>query len=239
MAEAVTAAALHEARDVAPDVKIETDTPIGRAAPRLLDATEGAELVVLGNRGRGGFAGLLLGSESQRVAIHAPCPVVIVRGRGDVTDGPVAVGVDDSPAADHVLRTAFEEAAGRGCGLAVVQSYLPPIPLWLRNVPAAEVDTPDQDAEERARLDEMVAPWRTKHPQVPVETLLSHDSAAAVLVGLSHRAQLVIVGSRNQSTRTLGAEVDRRCQPETDRHVALVALEGGPLVGIASVGNRA
>ncbi|GAA3950437.1 universal stress protein [Actinoplanes auranticolor] len=68
---------------------------------------------MLGSRGRGGFGGLLLGSVSRRVATHAPCPVVVVRGRGNVVDGPVAVGVDDSPAADTVLATAFEAAAGR------------------------------------------------------------------------------------------------------------------------------
>ena len=54
--------------------------PHRQPAPRLLEVAEDAALVVLGNRGRGGFASLLLGSVSQRVATHAPCPVVIVRG---------------------------------------------------------------------------------------------------------------------------------------------------------------
>jgi nucleotide-binding universal stress UspA family protein len=45
----------------------------------LLEAAEGADLLVVGSRGRGGFAGLLLGSVSQQCAQHAPCPIVIVR----------------------------------------------------------------------------------------------------------------------------------------------------------------
>lgn len=60
---------------------------IGHPAARLLADADDAELIVLGGRGHGGFAGLLLGSVSQRVATHAPCAVVVVRGRDDA-DGP-------------------------------------------------------------------------------------------------------------------------------------------------------
>jgi nucleotide-binding universal stress UspA family protein len=48
------------------------------AAPALLDLAQGADLLVLGRRGRGGFAALLLGSVSEQCAHHAPCPVVLV-----------------------------------------------------------------------------------------------------------------------------------------------------------------
>jgi nucleotide-binding universal stress UspA family protein len=51
----------------------------GKAAAALIDASAGADLLVVGSHGHGGVAGALLGSVSRRVAEHAHCPVVIVR----------------------------------------------------------------------------------------------------------------------------------------------------------------
>jgi nucleotide-binding universal stress UspA family protein len=59
-------------------VPIEQRVVFGHAAEQLLTAAEGADLLVVGSRGRGGFAGLLLGSVSRQCAEHARCPVVIV-----------------------------------------------------------------------------------------------------------------------------------------------------------------
>ncbi len=63
------------------DRSVEVRARVVRANPAeaLLDAAEGAELLVVGSRGRGTFARSLLGSVSQQCALHATCPVVIVR----------------------------------------------------------------------------------------------------------------------------------------------------------------
>lgn len=53
---------------------------VGEGSPAfvLTEAAKGADLLVVGTRGRGGFTGLLLGSVSQQVTQHAPCPVVVI-----------------------------------------------------------------------------------------------------------------------------------------------------------------
>jgi nucleotide-binding universal stress UspA family protein len=67
--------------EVAADAGVEVETVAIEGAPAtvLIDAARDAELLVVGSRGHGGFLGLLLGSVSMQVALHAPCPVVIDR----------------------------------------------------------------------------------------------------------------------------------------------------------------
>ena len=62
-----------------PDVDVETRLMTGQPARALLALGESADLIVVGSRGRGGFAGLLLGSVSQSVLHHTRVPVAIVR----------------------------------------------------------------------------------------------------------------------------------------------------------------
>jgi len=56
----------------------------GDVSASLIEAARDADMLVLGSRGRGGFAGLKLGSVSQECAQYATCPVVIVKQLGDV-----------------------------------------------------------------------------------------------------------------------------------------------------------
>jgi nucleotide-binding universal stress UspA family protein len=72
--------ALAEVAADAEGVEVDTLVAKGSVAHELVEAAEAADLLVVGSRGHGGFAGLLLGSVSQQCAHHAGCPVVIVPG---------------------------------------------------------------------------------------------------------------------------------------------------------------
>lgn len=78
-AEAVVREAVAEAERLHPSVQCEGTALEGHPAEVLLQEARDASLVVVGNRGRGGFASLLLGSVSQQVVHHASCPVLVIR----------------------------------------------------------------------------------------------------------------------------------------------------------------
>jgi nucleotide-binding universal stress UspA family protein len=67
-----------------PDVRVIREVRRERASTALLRHAEDAGLLVVGSRGRGGFRGLLLGSTSQHLLHHAPCPVAVVRTTPEV-----------------------------------------------------------------------------------------------------------------------------------------------------------
>ncbi len=62
-----------------PQVEVRALVTVERPVRTLLEQSAGAQLLVVGSRGRGGFAGMLLGSTSQAVLHHALCPVAVVR----------------------------------------------------------------------------------------------------------------------------------------------------------------
>src|SRR5450631_306070 len=97
------------------------DTP---AATALCELSGDAEMVVVGSRGQGGLAGLLLGSVSSQVAAHAHGRVVVVRGNWQRVAGPIAapivVGTEGSAPSAAAVEFAFEEATLRGTSLVAV-----------------------------------------------------------------------------------------------------------------------
>jgi nucleotide-binding universal stress UspA family protein len=72
---------LERLRQAHPVVRVRTRVVEGHPAPVLIEASRGAQLLVLGSRGHGEFAGMLLGSVSEHCVTHAHCPVLVARDR--------------------------------------------------------------------------------------------------------------------------------------------------------------
>ncbi len=78
-AETIVNKAIEAAKELQSTIECEGKAVQEQPAEALLQEARNADLVVVGNRGRGGFASLLLGSVSHQVVQHAPCPVTVVR----------------------------------------------------------------------------------------------------------------------------------------------------------------
>ena len=87
------------ARGGAGELSVIVETGAGRPGELLVDAAEGAELLVIGHRGRGSVASVLLGSVGLYCVLHARCPVTVVRPRTQtVSDTGPAIEVAVAPA---------------------------------------------------------------------------------------------------------------------------------------------
>ena len=186
---------LHEAagiaRDVHSDVRLDVHVEVSDPAPLLVAESVDAGLVVLGSRGLGGFTTMLLGSTAIGVTSRGGCPVVVVRG--EARTGPVVCGVEgDNPT---VLTHAFEQASARGASLVLVHTWhAPPEPL----ADMVGIDLSEQDAEHGGNLAALVAPWRDKYPDVPLELVVARGNPARTLLDLAREAALLVVGCRGR-----------------------------------------
>jgi nucleotide-binding universal stress UspA family protein len=194
-AERLVSEAVEEARKAAPEVPVTARIVDGTVAPVLLAEARDAYMVVLGDRGLGGFSGLLVGSVTVQVAAHATCPVVVAKGERH-PDGPVVVGVDGSTVSDRAVGFAFEEASLRDAPLVAIHTWQFPMPTEVGPLPL-DYGQEIAAAEERV-LSEAIAGWGEGFPDVAVTLRVHRGRPAEALVDESDRAQLVVVGARGR-----------------------------------------
>ncbi|MFC4149467.1 universal stress protein [Micromonospora mangrovi] len=189
--------AVDEARKVSTDVVVTGEVVAGAPVAVLRRESRDAALLVLGHRGLGGFAELLVGSVAVQVTARADCPVLVVRGEARA-DGPVVVGVDGSPLSHEAIGFAFAEAAQRGTILVAVHAWLYPAPVGPGDIVPLVYDVDTLRAEEERVLVESLAGWSERYPEVPVRHRLVAGTAARVLVEESTDAQLTVVGAHGR-----------------------------------------
>jgi nucleotide-binding universal stress UspA family protein len=187
------------------DENIQVSHFVAEATPidLLLSLSDDADIIVMGSRGLGGLSGLVLGSVSSAVVSHASCPVVVVRKDNDVVPetkyGPVVVGVDGSDISREALSYAFREADARGATLRAVHSWADAqVQTSLVGLSAVQSQLDAMTAQERKVLEDELAPYREKYPDVEVEEIVERDRPIQVLKENAADAQLLVLGSHGR-----------------------------------------
>lgn len=198
-AERTLADASQVAASVAPGLRVRTTLVTGDAGSQLVSLSRQAQLVVVGNRGLGGFGELVLGSVGAALTAHAACPVTVVRGAVRPA-APVVVGVESAQHSEAAVRTAFQEAAYRSVPVTAVHCFRVPT-----RGDSGSADVPHGSFHEQVRAAEddalrvvrdAVEVARKDFPDVPLQMVLGERSPAAELVHASRSAGLVVVGAR-------------------------------------------
>jgi nucleotide-binding universal stress UspA family protein len=216
----------------APGVSLKGFTHDELPAKILINASKGADLLVVGSRGHGGFSGLLLGSVSQQCALHAHCPVVIVRAPeaagSDGQDGRsaqgqnmtprtlsadrIVVGVDGSDSSLHALDWAARRAEMTGGSVEAVTAWEWPLSLG-RGMPLSLGYDPATDAS--TILDQAIANVTRVHPDLVIHSKVVEGHLVPALLEASLGACMVVVGAGIH--RTAAGQV---CGPFISAHLA-------------------
>ncbi|QNP68241.1 universal stress protein [Streptomyces roseirectus] len=209
-----------------PGVEISVDVLPEEPEHALVREGREAALLVLGTRGRGGLAELLLGSVSLTVAARAGCPVIVVRGERAVSDGPgrVVVGIGDRGPDSAALDFAVREARLRHATLDAVRAW---------RCPARESTDHPLLAGEPARLHEQHASEVLDQSlkDMPEDlTLTRHTAegpARTVLLTASHGADLLVVGAHRHPGH-LGLQLGRVAHTALHHAACAVAVVPEP-----------
>lgn len=182
-----------------PGVDVRVHLGIGTPKDVLLDSVEGAHLLVVGSRGRGSLAALLLGSVSLGVSAQAPCPVAVIRpqmARDDFSPyaGQYVVGVEGTDLSQAALDLAFQLASAEDRDLVVMHAFGTGEE---RDLVSPELQRLAAE-EHHLMLAETLAGYAEKYPDVTVTEYHTHGEPAHELVRVSESAHGVVVGSHGR-----------------------------------------
>jgi nucleotide-binding universal stress UspA family protein len=184
----------HDVRADHPQWPVTTRLIDGSPGAVLVGASRDAQLLVVGHRGLGGFAGLLVGSVAAQAAEQSRCPVVVVRGDCPPDSAPVVLGTDGSGGANRAAEVAFAQAQLRDVELILAHHH------QARRHPADPIAAGNPDF--WASVGDPAAGGLSvgaRYPDVKYRTeVVPGDSVASALIAFARHtsAGLLVVGSR-------------------------------------------
>ncbi|WP_369148555.1 universal stress protein [Streptomyces sp. R44] len=211
LAENIAGTAAERARRRAPDLPVTTDVLAEDASTGLLREGREASILVVGSRGRGEFADLLLGSVSLVVAARANGPVVVVRGDRQALEarhGRVLLGVGEHDVDAPAVRFAFREATVRDAELDVVRAWRRPAHGPADHLPTKRAGAAHLVEESTELLDKALGTAASEHPRVRLRRSSVEGPAHTILTERSAAADLLVVGARRRDG-LIGLELGR------------------------------
>ncbi|MET7964951.1 universal stress protein [Micromonospora zamorensis] len=196
-AEELIEAAVAEAEATVPGLSISGEIIDGEAAAVLVGESPTAALIVLGDRGLGGFSALVVGSVAVQVAAYADCPVLVTRGE-QRPDEPVLVAVDGSAASRLAADFAAETAVSRGVPLVAMHAYRHPGSSGPGDMQPLVYDEAELHGEQERMLAEWLAGLTEQYPTVRLTCRAVRGRPGAVLAEASRSAQLVVAGGQGR-----------------------------------------
>ncbi|HEU4514873.1 MAG TPA: universal stress protein [Nocardioidaceae bacterium] len=175
---------------------VETRAPAGAPVEVLLAEAEPARLVVVGKRGLGGFARVLVGSTSIALAGRSPIPVAVVPDGWEVTvhrERPVVLGVDPFKVGARSVDVAFRRARRLRVPVVAVHGWETPASYTWDAAAASAIDT-EAHLEADRRFDEVLATWTERYPDVVLRPMRLHKHPASAVLEAAQDAQLVVLG---------------------------------------------
>lgn len=179
------AATAERAAAVAPSLTIKTELLTGSPGQVLTDAAEAASLLVVGAYGVGGYGQPGAGPETRHVAVHARCPVAVIRDPGGIVHGEVAVGVRNPDDSEAALRFAFEAAALRKARLTVVHAC-------------------DENTPRAGHFADSLSEWRQRFPQVRVVHGQVDGHPGRILTAYTPFTDLTVIGRHDGPNGSIG-----------------------------------
>lgn len=179
------------ATDLRPGIPIDTVLAYGDARTQLLDMASTTTMLVVGTRGHGPVAGLLLGSVSGALVRHAECPVAVIRPRPESGRG-ILIAADGSEESLPLLEHAFRQASLHQAPLTVVHCLWDGLIAQTRWAVLSETDPAGEEA--RLRMAESIAGMGEKFPDVELSVKLTRGAIDACLVDLSAQYDLLVIG---------------------------------------------
>jgi len=184
--------AVTHAHAMEPAVETEDRLCHGSRTTQLLDASVGAEHLVVGRDPRPLLDRLLRGDTATGVAARAPIPVVPVPdGWRPTPHGVVIVAVKSPKHAPELLEDAFALAQRSGSVLEVLHAWK--LPSMYDDIIEGRADDEEWTHEATVQLETLLREWRAAYPDVKVEVRVVHDHAGPALVDASRHADLLVV----------------------------------------------